>query len=271
MTPDDKDPTTGATEQKRRQRERRRLWDQRAPELRRATERRTRARRRAKKDLAAERRAEADRRQGDRRTTTDRRDVLNRRRGRRRRATPTPYTSAEVTTLRTHFAATRFVSCPACGGGFSLGPARRRANDNARRVACLGCGRAAVIPNSIAARVLVVDAGEPSRETVVTALADAGHNVVAAADGRVALAAYNAVPADVVLVNVHATGKIDAAEFLRRLRRVHAEARVVAMARRPSVNYGDALALARGLGSVHTLRMPASRSDLLRAVEDAQR
>jgi hypothetical protein len=29
--------------------------------------------------------------------------------------------------------------------------------------------------------------------------------------------------------------------------------------------------LARGLGSVHTLRMPAARSDLLRAVEDAQR
>ena len=79
------------------------------------------------------------------------------------------------------------------------------------------------------------------------------------------------MPADVVLVNVHATGKIDVVEFLRRLRRIHAEARVVAMARRPSVNYGDPLALARGLGSVHTLRMPAARSDLLRAVEDAQR
>ena len=271
MTPDEKGPTSDATAKKRRQQERRRLWDRRAPEARRAAERRNRERRRARKALAAERRAEADRRQQERRTSADRRGVLNRRRGRRRRDTPTPYTSEEVTALRTQFAATRFVSCPSCGGGFTLGPARRRANDRARRVVCLGCGRAAVIPNSIAARILVLDAAEPSRETVVTALADAGHDVVAAADGRVALAAYSAVPADVVLVNVHATGKIDAAEFLRRLRRIHAEARVVAMARRPSTNYGDALALLLGLGAVQALRMPASRSDLLRAVEDAQR
>jgi CheY-like chemotaxis protein len=269
MSPDAQDPPAEASTKKRRQQERRRLWDRRAPESRRATERRTLERRRARKDKPAERRS-ADRREGDRRANADRRGVLNRRRGRRRRDTPTPYTSAEVTTLRAQFAATRFVSCPSCGAGFSLGPAHRRAKDNARRVVCLGCGRAAVIPNSIAARVLVLDAADDSRGAVVNALATAGHDVVAAADGRVGLAAYQAVPADVVLVNVHETGRIDAGEFLRRLRRIHPEARVVAMARRPSAHYGDPLALSRGLGSVLTLRMPAARSDLLRAVDDAQ-
>lgn len=193
-----------------------------------------------------------------------------RRLGRRRRETPTPFTVEHVAELRSRFAAPGPVSCPACGGGFTLGPGRRRGAETARRVVCLGCGRAAIVPNSRAARILVVDHHTALRDTLRSMLASAGHEVVEAADAGVALIAYQTVPADVVIIDVLAPGRMEAPEFLRRLRRLFPEARVVALAGRPSYTGVDRLAVAQGLGAVRTIRMPLSRDDLLRIVEEAR-
>ena len=193
-----------------------------------------------------------------------------RRHGRRRRETPTPFTVEQVAELKARFAAPGPVGCPACGSGFSLGPGRRRGAETARRVVCLGCGRAAVVPNSRAARILVIDQHNAVRDTLRAMLASAGHEVIEAADAGVALLAYQMAPADVVFINVLAPGRMEASEFLRRLRRVFPDARVVAMAGRPSYTGVDPLAVAQGLGAVRTIRMPFSRDHVLRTVEEVR-
>jgi CheY-like chemotaxis protein len=255
----------------RRQAERRRLWDRRSPFPRRAGEdRRLRERRSVAQAWSSERRRGPDRRRADRRTAADRR-ASARRRGHRRRDTPTPFTAEQIEQLRASFAAPGLVRCPDCGGRFTLGPARRRGEETARRVVCLGCGRAAIVANSRSARILVVDEHDGLREMLQAALTSAGHEVIEAADAGVALAAYQAVPADVVIIDVLSPGRMDAAEFLRRLRRFFPNARVVAMAGRPSYTGSDPLAVAKGLGASGTIRMPLSREELLKVVDDVRR
>jgi CheY-like chemotaxis protein len=255
----------------RRQGERRRLWDQRSPDPRRATDdRRGRDRRNATRETAAERRRAQDRRGGDRRDAQDRRARTPRRHGRRRRETPTPFTVEQVAELRARFAAPGPVTCPACESRFTLGPARRRGKDVARRVVCLGCSRGAVVPNARAARILVIDERRELRDTLQTMLASAGHEVIEAADASVALAAYQTVPTDVVIIDVLSPGRMTAPEFLRRLRRSFPDARVVAMAGRPSYTGVDPLAVTQGLGAARTIRMPISRDDLLRIVDEVR-
>ena len=255
----------------RRQAERRRLWDRRAAAARRAAdERRKRDRRSASGERPAERRRGEDRRRDDRRDTPDRRVAQNRRRGRRRRETPTPYTADQVAELRARFAGSAQVQCPACGSAFTLGPGRRRGNEVARRVMCLGCGRGAVVPNSRAARVLLIHPHPVLRETLQNMLASYGHEVIETADAAVALLAYQTVPADVVIIDVQSSGRMDAPDFIRKLRRVFPDARVVAMAGRQSYREVDPLAVVAGLGAVKSMRMPIARDDLLRIVEEAR-
>lgn len=254
----------------RRQGERRRLWDRRSPVGRRSTDnRRRRERRTVEQQRAAERRGSRDRRQTDRRLVERRLEA--RRRGRRRRETPTPYSSEEAAALKAAFAASGPVSCPACGSGFTLGPAKRRGAEIARRVVCRGCGRAAVVPNSRPARILLIDAHNAVRDSLQVILSAAGHEVIEAADAGVALVAYQTVPADVVFINVHAPGRMEMPEFMRRLRRAFPDARVVAIAARTSYTGGqDPLALAQGLGAVRTIRMPISKEQLLQTVEEVR-
>jgi CheY-like chemotaxis protein len=220
--------------------------------------------------MTSERRAGADRRRTDRRERLDRRTASARRHGRRRRETPTPYTVEEVTDLRARFAAPGPVNCPACGSCFTLGPARRRGAEVARRVVCLGCGRAAIVPNSRAARILVITQHEALRDALRTMLAGGGHDVVETADAGVGLLAYQTTPADVVIIDVLAPGRMAAPEFLRQLRRTFPDARVVTMAGRPSFRGADPLAITQGLGAARTIRMPISREDLLRIVEEVR-
>ena len=193
-----------------------------------------------------------------------------RRHGRRRRDTPTPYTSSEFEQLRARFAVPGPVSCPACEGSFTLGPGRRRGAAVVRRVLCLGCGRAAVVPHSWAARLLVVTRNAELRSLLHEMLAAVGHEVVEADDAGVALAAYQTVPADVVILDILAPGRRAAPDFLRHLRRTFPDARVVALAGRPTYGGVDPLAVVQGLGAVRAVRAPISRDALLKAVEEAR-
>ena len=253
----------------RRQGERRRLWDRRSPFPRRASDRRHGERRRGSDAAPQERRA-TDRRRGDRRDASDRRQTHLRRMGRRRRETPTPYTAEEITQLRARFAAPGPVFCPCCNGRFTLGPGKRRGTDTARRVVCLGCGRAAVMPNTRIARLLLVGSRAEVRDALRIMLVDAGHEIIEAPDAEVALMAYQTVPADVVILDAVTPGRLEAPEFLRRLRKVFPDARVVAMAGRASYNAADRLAITQGLGAMKTIRMPIMRDELLRIVDEVR-
>jgi len=256
---------------RRRRGERRRLWDRRSPLPRRSdADRRRRDRRSAVAQFHSERRGAPDRRQSVRRIVADRRMAASRRLGRRRRDTPTPYTIEHMDQLKSRFARPGPVTCPACGGAFTLGPARRRGGEIARRVVCLGCGRAAVVPNSRAARILLIDQNEAVRGHMATMLSGAGHEVVEAGDSSVGLMAYETVPADVVFLDVLSEGRLDPTDFLRQLRRRYPDARVVAVAGRPTFSGVDLLAIMQGLGAVRTMRMPVTRDKILQTVEDVR-
>jgi CheY-like chemotaxis protein len=251
--------------------ERRRLWDRRSPvPLRTNSDRRSGDRRGEKREPPAERRSRTDRRLGDRRCALERRTLTDRRPGVRQRGTPVPFNNEQFVELQARFAAPGPVSCPSCGSRVALGPAHRTATETVRLVTCVGCGRGAVIPDPGTARVLVVGANEALRDILRATLARAGHDVTEAADAGVGLAAYEAVPADVVLLDVRATGRMDAPEFLRRLRGSFPDARVVALVHRTSKGEADPLAGAGDLGAVPTIQMPVSREDLLRAVDEAR-
>ena len=255
----------------RRLGERRRLWERRLPLPRRSDQdRRSLERRSAVRQVAVERRAGQDRRRVFRRAAADRRTVSARRHGLRRRGNATPYTVEEIAELRARFAAPGPVRCPSCESRFTLGAARRRGLEIARRVVCLGCGRAAVIPNSRSARILVITRHDALRDALQAMLAGAGHEVVETADAGVGLLAYRTVPADVVIIDVLAPGRMEASEFLRQLRRNYPDARVVTMAGRPSYQGVDPLAVTQAFGAARTFRMPVSRDDLLRIVEEVR-
>ena len=243
-----------------RRKERRRLFDRRSPVPRRNGE----------EQHGAERRSEAKQPSPERRAGKDRRATQSRRRGRRRMESPIPYTSDQVAQVRAQFAVPGPVSCPACGGAFTLGPARRRGEMTPRRVACLGCGSAAVVPKSWQARILVISQHGIVRSALQETLASVGHEVIEAADAGVGLLAYERVPADVVFLDMVSPGRMEAPEFLRRLRRLAPEARVVAMARKPIYAGVDLIAVAQGLGAVRALRMPVSRDQLLKTVEEVR-
>lgn len=245
------------------------MWDRRSPFPRRETDRRTRERRGDARGAPSERRA-GDRRKGDRRESSDRRVARLRRLGRRRRETPTPYTGEEMTQLRARFAAPGPVACPACGSRFTLGPGKRRGAETARRVVCLGCSRAAVVPNSRIGRLLLVGKRGEVRDALRMMLADAGHEIIEAPDGEVALMAYQTVPADVIVLDAVTPGRMEAPDFLRRLRKVFPDARVIAIAGRASYTGVDQLAVTHGLGAVKTIRMPITRDELLRIVEEVR-
>jgi CheY-like chemotaxis protein len=183
---------------------------------------------------------------------------------------PIPYTAEQVAQVRAQFAVPGPVNCPACGGAFTLGPSRRRGDETPRRVACLGCGSAAVVPKSWQARILVISEHGAVRNALQTTLASVGHEVIEAADAGVGLLAYERVPADVVFLDMVAPGRMEASEFLRRVRRLAPDARVVAMARKPTYAGTDLVAVAQALGAVRALRMPIERDQLLKTVEEVR-
>ena len=143
----------------------------------------------------ADRRRLWDRRSGDRPSSTgdDRRAAATRRRRERRCTTPIPYSPEQQAELQIRFAASGPVSCPACGGGYTLGPAHRANGRIERLVLCVSCRRGTVIQDGAAARVLVVSAVAPLRGLLREMLTGAGHEVIEADDAAVGLdAAENA-------------------------------------------------------------------------------
>jgi len=161
--------------------------------------------------------------------------------------------------------------CPTCSGVFALGRPRSRGDEIVRRVQCSGCGKAAIVTNSRAVRVLVIEQRDAVRNTVREILARAGHEVIEAADAGVGLRAYEARPPDLVFIDVHAPGRMNAADFVRNLRKAFPDARVVAMAGRPSYGMVDPAMVTTQLGATHTIRMPFSNDEVLRIVEEARK
>lgn len=233
-------------------------------------DRRRRQRRALSLQVPRNRRRGDDRRNQVRRVIADRRDALRRRRS-RRRETPSPFTVEEVDRIRRVFTEPGPpASCPACGSAFTLSRERRRGSEALRRVQCISCGKTAVVSNTRMARVMVISGKDELRDALRSILASARHEIVEAADAVVGLTAYQQNPTDVVFIDVLSAGRMEATEFIRKLRRDFPDARVVAMSSRTSFGVADPLAVAKQLGAVKTLRVPCTADEIHRAVEEAR-
>ena len=117
------------------------------------------------------------------------------------------------------------------------------------------------------ALILVVDDLPYVRALVRHVLEAAGHEVAEAADGKQAIAAYRASPANLVLCDMWMPG-MGGLKTLRELRREFPAARVVAMS---AVGEGgrDAFPDALALGAVDALAKPFRPEGLVAVVERA--
>jgi CheY-like chemotaxis protein len=161
-------------------------------------------------------------------------------------------------------------TCPACGSEFTLSRERRRGNEALRRIQCIGCGKTAVVSNTRMASVMVISGKDETRHALRMILASAQHEIFEAADAAVGLAAYQQNPVDVVFVDVVSSGRMEAAEFIRQLRRDFPDARVVAISTRTSYGVADPLAIAKQLGAMKALRVPCSQEEIHRALAEAR-
>jgi CheY-like chemotaxis protein len=114
-------------------------------------------------------------------------------------------------------------------------------------------------------RILLVEDDPRVRQLLHQALAMAGYDVLATADGVEALAAYTAAPTDLIITDLMMPRK-DGVETIRGLRRQHPAAKVIAVtAARGRFNR---LIAARHVGAHRTLLKPFGMNDLLAAVRD---
>ena len=115
-------------------------------------------------------------------------------------------------------------------------------------------------------RILVVVEDDPRvRDVLHQALAMAGYDVVATADGEEALAAYAAAPTDLIITDLLMPRK-DGVETIRGLRRHHPAAKVIAVT--GARGRFNRLTAARHVGAHRTLVKPFGMSDLLTAVRE---
>ena len=115
------------------------------------------------------------------------------------------------------------------------------------------------------ARLLVVDDHPDTRDMLLIILKTEGYDVVLAADGDEALAAYRERPADVVLLDMFMPHK-DGVSTIRELREEFPAVTIVAMSGDAN-RWHDALTEARSAGAQLTLRKPIEPWVLLRALE----
>jgi CheY-like chemotaxis protein len=117
-------------------------------------------------------------------------------------------------------------------------------------------------------RILVVDDDPNLRTAIRRMLEPEGFEIEEASDGRNAMRAFRARPADLVLCDVFMPEK-DGLEVLRELAREFSGARVVAMSGGGFRGTMNLLPMAQGLGAVAVLYKPFERAELLTVVRQS--
>lgn len=114
-------------------------------------------------------------------------------------------------------------------------------------------------------KILLVDDNEVFRKMAVRILRHAGHQVQEAGDGREALQLFAETPADLVITDVLMPEK-DGVEFIQELRRLTADARIIAISGGGLVDASAYLSVASCLGVAKILTKPFDAATLLESV-----
>jgi CheY-like chemotaxis protein len=117
-------------------------------------------------------------------------------------------------------------------------------------------------------RILIIDDEDYIRAMVQQMLDRAGYTTAVASDGREALKAQRALPADVILTDLMMPGQ-EGLETIMEIRRLFPATKIVAMSGGGHGGVLDFLPIATQLGAVRTLAKPFSREQLLVAVKEA--
>ena len=116
------------------------------------------------------------------------------------------------------------------------------------------------------ARILLIDDDDLVRQTVRGILERAGHKVTEATDGAEGLQQATAQRPDLILTDILMPNE-DGIEFILKLRKADAKAKIIAMSGGGSVQPVQLLAMARELGADDCLSKPFARAALLAKIE----
>jgi DNA-binding response OmpR family regulator len=117
------------------------------------------------------------------------------------------------------------------------------------------------------ARLLIIEDDEPLRAVLARALAQAGHVVLQAEEGREGCALLATCPCDLVITDLIMPGQ-EGIETIMQLRQRHPGLPVIAMS--GGSHYANSyLAIAAQLGVRSTLSKPFTTAELFRAIDTA--
>jgi DNA-binding response OmpR family regulator len=116
------------------------------------------------------------------------------------------------------------------------------------------------------AKILIVDDEEQLRDVLKTVLQDAGHDVVEASNGNVALEQFRQTPTDLIITDIVMPDK-EGLETIIDFRRMYPQVKIIAMSGGGRNSPQDYLDMAKKLGAAEVIAKPFSIDDFLRSVE----
>ena len=114
-------------------------------------------------------------------------------------------------------------------------------------------------------RILIIDDDEIFCQSLSQVLRHAGHEVVTALDGAIALGLYRQEPADLVITDLIMPGK-EGLETIMELRRMKSDLKIIAVSGGGWVGASEYLTMAQRLGAARTLAKPFTTRDILETV-----
>ncbi len=116
-------------------------------------------------------------------------------------------------------------------------------------------------------RILIVEDDDQMLETLRRMLADAGHEIVEAHDGKVAVRLYRENPTDLIITDLIMPEK-EGLELIMDLKSDYPEVKIIAISGGGKLGPHEYLPLAKDLGALATFEKPFKQEDLLIAVQE---
>ncbi len=116
-------------------------------------------------------------------------------------------------------------------------------------------------------RIMVVEDDKAVRELLREILKRAGHEVIAAGNGKEAIALYQDTPADLIITNILMPEK-EGLETIQEMRRDDPDIKIIAISGGGQIGPADYLEIARRFGAMRTFSKPFDRKELLAAVDE---
>jgi two-component system, chemotaxis family, chemotaxis protein CheY len=115
------------------------------------------------------------------------------------------------------------------------------------------------------AEILLLDDDAAMRDAIERLLVQAGHKVVAVADGREGLKQLQSSTPDIVITDL-LMPKMDGIEAIHEIRKVNATVKIIAMSGGGRARVMDFLPVATRAGADYALQKPVRRADLLQCI-----